>query len=124
MPTGWERPQGRGGLRRVGRVGKFPLADGDGAAGAPVRAFGGAGQQVLVHQVAAQRRVVVVDGLEDLVDRELGVAAARLEGLRHQVEEEQAGRALGGDDGNPAVPDVGTELAGQVAVEVHQGDYV
>jgi hypothetical protein len=67
--------------------------------------------------------VVVVEGLEDLVNGEFRVAAARLKGLRDPVEKEQPGRALSRDGGDPAVPYVGTELNGQVTVEVHHGDY-
>lgn len=67
--------------------------------------------------------MVVVKGLEDLVHGEFRVAAAGLEGLRDLVEQQQPGRALGGDGRDPAVPHVGTELPGQVTVEIHHRDY-
>jgi histidinol-phosphatase len=98
--------------------------DWDRAAGAPVGAVGGAGEQILVDEVTAQRCVVVVDGLEDLVDSEFLVAATGLEGLRDLVEQEQPGRALGRDGRDPAVPHKRAELPGQeVTVEIHPGDY-
>jgi len=56
--------------------------------------------------------MVVVDRLEDLVDGEFGVPVPRLERLRHLVEQQQAGRALGGEDRDPAVPHVTAQLAG------------
>jgi hypothetical protein len=67
--------------------------------------------------------VVGVEGLEYLVDRGLGVAAAGLEGLGDLVEQEQAGRALGRDDRDPPVADVAAELAGQVTERFHFRDY-
>ena len=97
--------------------------DGDGAAGAPVRAVLGTGEQFLVHQVAPQRHVVVVEALEDLVDGKFRVAEARLEGLRDLIEQEKPSRALGGHDRYPAAPHVAAKLAWQVAVEVHRRDY-
>ena len=68
--------------------------------------------------------MVVVDGLEDLVDGLLGVATARLKRLRDPVEQDQAGRPLGGHHRDPAVPHVGAELAGQGIGHVHHPDYV
>src|SRR5579859_2402156 len=77
----------------------------NGAAGAPVDAVGGAGEEVLVDQVAAQGAVVVEDGLEDLVHHRLGVAAAGLEGLGQLIEQHPPAGTLGRHGGDPAVPD-------------------
>src|SRR5579859_3620544 len=77
----------------------------DGAAGAPVDAVGGAGEEVLVDQVAAQGAVVVEDGLEDLVHHRLGVAAAGLEGLSQLIEQHPPTGTLGRHGGDSAVPD-------------------
>src|ERR1700722_6880955 len=92
----------------------------DGAARAPVRAVGGAGEKFRVHQVAPERRVVVVEFLEHRVDGELLVPAPWLKGLRDQVEQEQANPVPGWDGRDPAVPDKRTELPGQVAEQVHR----
>jgi hypothetical protein len=78
------------------------LSDWHGAARSPVGAVGRAGEQRLVDEVAAQGGVVVVHGLQDLVDGLLRVAAARLEGpggpenLRNLVEQDLRAARLAG----------------------------
>jgi hypothetical protein len=67
--------------------------------------------------------VVVVEGLEYLVDGEFRVAATWLEGLCDQVEQLQARSALGRNSRNPAIPDKGPQPAWQLIERMHHCDY-
>jgi malate dehydrogenase len=76
----------------------------DRAAGAPVEAVLTA-QQVLVDQVAAERRVVGVPGAQHRVDGPFRVADARLEAGRQVLQHHPTFPAGGGNAGQPAVRD-------------------
>jgi histidinol-phosphatase len=90
------------------------VVEGYGSAGTPVGAARGPGHQILVDEVASQRRMVVVQGLENLVDDCLLVAAAGLERLRDLVEQQQAGCPPRRHRRNPAIPDERPQRRGKV----------
>src|SRR5690349_17696912 len=116
-------------IRTAGRqVGCQSTGLADGAAGPPVDTDRGAGHELLVDQVPAQRAVVIEDLLEDVVDGRFRVPAAGLERLNHLVEQQTTPGALGRNRGDLAVPDERPQLLrrfGEEAVRVfvHLGQY-
>jgi len=56
----------------------------------------------------------VEDRFQDLVDLGFQVFAAGLERLRHLIKEQPAAGALGGERGDLAVPDEGSQLVRRV----------
>jgi hypothetical protein len=67
--------------------------------------------------------MIVARGLEDFVDGDFAVAAARFERLRYLVKQQHPGRLPGRHDGDLPVPDEGAQLVGKVGGDTAQARF-